>query len=86
MGFKKLKESVQRPKGQDSFFQTLLNDLPPIIPRKELPKYIGNLISVGYLANLDSAGLGPEYRRIGGSVVYERESFVQWLESRTGDS
>ncbi|MCT4534768.1 hypothetical protein [Halodesulfovibrio sp.] len=86
MAFRKLKENVKRPSGQDSFFTTLLNDLPPIIPRKEVPKYVGNLISVGYLAHLDSAGQGPESRRIGGCIVYERESFVRWLESRTGDS
>ncbi|WP_419780314.1 hypothetical protein [Maridesulfovibrio sp.] len=85
MSFKKLNRVTKEPKRQDTFFKNLLAELPPIIPRKELPKYLGNLISVGYMANLDSAGHGPESRRIGGHVVYERDSFVQWLESRTGN-
>ncbi len=69
----------------DTFFETLRNALPLIFPRKDLPKYIGSLISTGYMANLDSEGQGPKSRRIGGNVVYERESFVKWLESRIAD-
>lgn len=83
MSFKKNKISVTQSKQQDSFFENLLKDLPPVFPRKDVPKYLGSLLSVGYIANLDSAGLGPESRRVGGNVVYERESFVRWLMSRT---
>lgn len=85
MSFKKLSATCNSSKQPDDFFATLLKTLPPVFPRKDVTRYLGSLLSVGYMANLDSAGLGPESRRIGGNVVYERESFVQWLQSRTGD-
>ncbi len=83
MSFKKKRSRVNALKQRDAFFDNLLQSLPPVFPRKDIPKYLGNLLSVGYIANLDSAGLGPESRRVGGNVVYERESFVLWLVSRT---
>ncbi len=83
MSFKKLNNGAKGSNHNDAFFKNLLTELPPIIPRKELPKYLGNLLSVGYMANLDSAGQGPDSRRIGGHVVYERDSFVTWLKARS---
>ncbi|NDV24316.1 AlpA family transcriptional regulator [Desulfovibrio sp. JC022] len=68
---------------QQTVFESLLETLPPLVPRKDLPKYLGSLISIGHMANLDSAGLGPQSIKIGGRVVYTRESLVQWLEARS---
>ncbi len=82
MSFKKLKKLTTPPDSGDSFFESLRKALPAVFPRKDLPRYIGSLISVGYMANLDSSGQGPESRRIGGNIVYERDSFILWLISR----
>ncbi|SDK77232.1 protein of unknown function [Maridesulfovibrio ferrireducens] len=73
---------IEEQKVHDPFFSTLLNELPPVFSRIDLPQFIGTLFSVGYMSNLDSAGDGPEYRRVGGKIVYERELFVTWLENR----
>ncbi|MCG8529600.1 MAG: hypothetical protein MI749_02925 [Desulfovibrionales bacterium] len=86
MGFKKTKSTRNCAEGTEGFFNTLLAELPPLVPRKDISKYVGSLFSAGYLANLDSAGKGPVYKRIGGIIVYKCEDFVHWLESRTGDS
>ncbi|MBI9112898.1 AlpA family transcriptional regulator [Maridesulfovibrio ferrireducens] len=64
-------------------FENLLETLPLLVPRKDLTKYLGSLISVGHMANLDSAGLGPASIKIGGRIVYTRESLVKWLEARS---
>lgn len=61
--------------------------------RKELPPYVTRTFKrfrelTGYsprtVANLDSLGQGPAKRIMLGNVVaYERESLVDWLESRS---
>ena len=57
--------------------------LPPLVPRKELRRLLGGLINPRTIANLDSKGLGPAVRlRYGRQVVYEKASFIEWLEGR----
>ena len=56
--------------------------LPRIILRADIPKYLGQLISPRYLANLDSAGQGPPRFKIGKKVAYLRELFVDWYLER----
>ncbi len=62
---------------------TLEKNLPPVVARKDIDKYLGGLISSGYLANLDSEGLGPialkskSQRR----VAYLREDLIAWLDT-----
>lgn len=67
----------------DDFFAHLAETMPCFITRKDIAKYLGSYISVGYLANLDSERKGPDRRRIGRKVVYERSAFIDWLKSRT---
>jgi hypothetical protein len=42
----------------------------------------GGYIAAGTLANLDSKGLGPGGVLAGKSVIYERETFLEWLQRR----
>jgi hypothetical protein len=61
----------------------LLKELPPFVLRnhprfKELTGYSGRT-----MANLDCLGQGPKKIMMGNTVAYERESLVDWLESRS---
>ncbi|UJX40892.1 hypothetical protein K9F62_19765 [Desulfovibrio sp. JY] len=62
---------------------TLRETLPPILARKKIDRYLGGIISQGYLANLDSEGTGPRRVRVGGTVGYLREDLIAWLEERS---
>ncbi len=59
----------------------LENNLPPVIARKDIEKYLGGLISRGYLANLDSQGKGPQSIKTGCRVAYLREDLIIWLST-----
>jgi hypothetical protein len=53
------------------------------IARSEIKNFTGGVISKKYLANLDSAGKGPEGRiKIGRKVAYPVRNLIAWLESR----
>ena len=65
------------------YFESLKKDLPPIIARHDIEKYLGGIISRGYLQNLDSEGKGPKRIRIGKKVGYLRSDLIVWLESRS---
>lgn len=65
---------------QSTDLSILLKTLPPVIARKDLNVYLGGLISSGYMANLDSKGLGPKSVKSGRRVAYIREDLVAWLE------
>lgn len=68
-------------KGQ--LFKELENNLPAVFSRQEAAKQLGYAISAKTLSNLDAKGLGPSKKlRIGGKVVYEKESFLDWLKER----
>lgn len=60
----------------------LFDSLPLIIPRCRIEEYLPGLISRRYLANLDSAGLGPKKVRIGAKVGYLRSDLIVWLCQR----
>ena len=66
----------------ESFFGSMLAEMPAILTRKDIKTFFGSYISPRYLANLDSQNKGPERCRIGAKVVYRKEDFVAWLESR----
>jgi len=61
----------------------LLSSLPPIVPRHQIEHYLPGFISRGYLANLDSLGLGPRKIRIGSKIGYLREDLISWLKKRS---
>lgn len=63
-------------------YDELLSILPPIFPRKDIERLLGNCISRGHLANLDWKGEGPPRIQIGRHVGYLRGPFVEWLKER----
>lgn len=65
-----------------SHYDELLNILPPVIPRKDIERLLGGIISRGHLANLDCAGFGPPRIEVGKHVGYLRGPFVEWLKQR----
>ena len=62
--------------------ESLLQSLPPIVPRHKVGSHLGDLFSEAYLSNLDSAGLGPRRVKFGRKAAYMREDLVEWLLSR----
>jgi len=63
--------------------ERLRAELPPTFARIAVPKLTGEIISSGTLANEDSRGTGPAgVFYIGRKAVYERESFLAWLETK----
>ena len=61
---------------------TLRDKLPPVVSRSQIDRYLGGLISCGYLQNLDSEGKGPRRIRLGRKIGYLREDLIAWLEER----
>jgi len=61
----------------------LLRTLPPVIPRKDIDRYLGGLVSKGHLANLDSQNKGPRKFKCGRNVGYLRADLVDWLTQRS---
>jgi len=56
----------------------------PIVARTEIETFTGGAIKEKYIANMDSAGLGPPGRfRVGRKVVYPVSELVEWLVSRS---
>ena len=56
----------------------------PVVARTEIETFTGGAMREKYIANLDSAGLGPAGRfRVGRKVVYPVKALVEWLESRS---
>ena len=65
-----------------SDIEKLQETLPPVISRNKISYYLGGLLSVGYMQNLDSEGKGPKRIKIGKRCGYVREDLIDWLRSR----
>ena len=55
------------------------------VARTEIRKFTGGMIGEKYMANLDSAGLGPKgrVRIVGRKVAYPVNEVIAWLEQRS---
>ena len=72
-------------KVEKKFVNTLLSNLPPVIARKEVMRFLGGIVAPQTLSNADSSGEGPEDAfRVGNSVVYRTESLVRWIVEHFG--
>lgn len=70
---------------EKKFVQTLLANLPTVIARKEVTRFLGGIVAPQTLSNADAAGEGPEDAfRVGNSVVYRTESLVRWIVDHFG--
>jgi hypothetical protein len=58
----------------------LKESMPPVFTRKELPKLLGGILTVGHICNLDSSQQGPPRMRLKRHVIYERDSFLEWFK------
>lgn len=65
-----------------TIIERLRIELPPVFPRKAVSRYMGEYLVPATLANLDSKGCGPGGVKAGKAVLYERESFLAWLQRR----
>lgn len=66
----------------DLIIEQLASILPATFTRREACRHLGGLFTPGGLANLDCEGAGPPRVRAGRSVLYEKKSFLEWLEQR----
>ena len=55
----------------------LHEELPVVFSRSEIAKLLGGTISAGTLANLGKKG--PKYVLIENKAIYERTTFLEWL-------
>ena len=60
-------------------------NLPPVFNRRKAQEVLGHIISARTLANLDCQKKGPPKLYLSKTVVYERDSFLVWLEPRLSD-
>lgn len=66
----------------DDFIENLRQELPPAFARKESDKLIPGVCSAKTQANLSSKGEGPPSYRLGRTVIYNRDAFLDWLRKR----
>ena len=64
----------------DSFFASA--ELPSHFGFTAVQTLMPKLVSESHLRALMGKGQGPDYRKVGGKIVFERESFLKWLSSR----
>lgn len=65
--------------------EALRQSLPPVFNRRAAQAALGDIINARTLANLDYLKKGPPKKYLGKNVVYERDSFLAWLEPRFSD-
>lgn len=70
---------------KESNFMSMAEKWPSsMVSRSEIKKFTGGIMSEKYIANLDSAGLGPAGRvRVGRKVAYPVAELIAWLEARS---
>jgi hypothetical protein len=62
--------------------EELSRTLPAVFARREVPRLLGGIVSVGHLQNMDCEGKGPRNRYLlGRRVFYRREDFLEWMRS-----
>ena len=69
----------------DLIIESLRNSLPPVFNRKTVQEMMGHIINARTLANLDCQKKGPPRKYLSKNVMYERETFLAWLEPKLSD-
>lgn len=62
--------------------ERLGKELPPLFGRPAINKLLPGVIEPKTLANLASLGEGPPFMMIRRKVVYDRDSFLKWLQEQ----
>ena len=61
----------------------LFRNATELVSRRQIQELTGGVLSVKYLANLDSEGKGIQPRiRVGGKVVYPRSATMEFYKNR----
>lgn len=69
-------------KSRGTLFDSIEAQLPPIFTRKEAARCLGGLLCASTLRNIDHRGEGPKVKeRIGNKVLYDKNSFMEWLRT-----
>lgn len=70
---------------EQEFVQALAENLPPVIARKKVNKFLGGVVAPQTLCNADHKGEGPEGAyMIGRSVVYATIPLLEWIVKSLG--
>jgi hypothetical protein len=65
---------------KEELLAILASELPPVIARKDVDRFLGGLVTRKTLANADARGEGPEMAyAVGRNVAYRREALLDWL-------
>lgn len=78
-----IEDNAQDKNFVEDFFDKARESLPAVFALKELPNLLPGVISVGTIHNHISFGTGPKHLKLNGKVCLERDSFVEWIKSRT---
>jgi hypothetical protein len=70
---------------EQEFVQALAENLPPVIARKKVSRFLGGVIAPQTLYNADHKGEGPEVAyMIGRSVAYSTIPLLEWIVKNLG--
>lgn len=68
------------------FFDSLEQELPPLVLRSQIYSITGGLVANKTLANADSLGTGPSQRVLCGSrIAYPKKALIEWLHGKIKD-
>lgn len=62
----------------DNLISKISESLPPVFTRKVASENLGGLIGPRSLANIDHSATKF---KVGKKILYERESFIEWLKN-----
>ena len=70
---------------EQEFVQTLAENLPPVIARKKVSRFLGGVVAPQTLCNADHKGEGPEVAyMVGRSVAYITIPLLEWIVKNLG--
>jgi hypothetical protein len=70
---------------EQEFVQNLAENLPPVIARKKINRFLGGIVAPQTLCNADHKGEGPEVAyMIGRSVAYSTIPLLEWIVRNLG--
>ena len=70
---------------EQEFVQALAKQLPPVIARKKVSRFLGGVVAPQTLCNADHKGEGPEVAyMIGRSVAYFTIPLLEWIVRNLG--
>ena len=68
------------PTDTQEFLAILAAELPPVIARKDVERFLGGIVTRKTLANADAKGEGPQDAyAVGRNVIYPRESLLEYV-------